>query len=120
MATKPKTTTEKGLGRRHQQASAGLFRKHTDGKACSWCGRPMYRDPTRNWDYDPESTNPNSGKLHAHHGGMSRAEAVRKGLPIPLPNELLHGVCNIQLGDGGNKHLAAAGSHAGTESAGLV
>jgi hypothetical protein len=68
----------------------------------------MYLDRTKNWDYDPESTNPNSGKLHAHHGKISRAECVRKGIPIPLPDELLHGVCNIQAGDGGNAHLAAS------------
>lgn len=67
----------------------------------------MYLDRTHNWDYNPASTNPDNGKLHAHHGAMSRAEAVRKGVPIPLPDELLHGTCNIQLGDGGNKHLAA-------------
>lgn len=70
----------------------------------------MYLNRTKNWDYNPTSTNPDNGKLHAHHGKMSRAEAIRRGLPIPLPDELLHGTCNIQLGDGGNKHLAASSS----------
>lgn len=101
------TTTAKGLGWRHQQAAAALLRKHTDGRSCSWCGRPMYRDRMRNWDYNPLSTNPNSGKLHAHHSEMSRAEMIRRGLPIRPPDQLLHGRCNIQIGEGGNEHLAA-------------
>ena len=67
----------------------------------------MYRDPTRNYDYNPNSTNPANGVLHADHSGMSRAEAIRRGLPIPLPDRLLHGRCNIQRGEGTNDHLAA-------------
>lgn len=109
VATK-QTTTAKGLGHRHQRAGDGLKQTHPDGKACDWCGRPMYLDRTRNWDYNPESTNPNSGKLHADHSGMSRAEALRRGVPIPLPDRLLHGRCNIQRGEGGNDHLATVGS----------
>ncbi|OIN79336.1 hypothetical protein [Mycobacterium malmoense] len=106
--TRRKTQTELGLGWRHRQAADALRRAHQDGAPCSWCGRPMYLDRTKNWDYNPDSTNPDSGKLHAHHGKMSRAEAIKLGVPIPLPDELLHGACNIQLGDGGNKHLAAS------------
>lgn len=95
-----KTTTQKGLGWQHQQAAKRLRNHHVDGTPCAHCGRPMYLDRTRNWDYDPSTTNPYSGTLHADHGGMSRAEAIRRGLPIPLPDRLLHGTCNIQLGDG--------------------
>ena len=40
-------------------------------------------------------------------GAMTRAEAVRRGLPIPLPDRLLHRRCNQQRGDGVNDHLAA-------------
>lgn len=104
-----KTTTEKGLGWKHQQKVDGLKRRHQDGQACDWCGRPMYLDRTRNWDYNPEATNPLSGVLHGDHSGMSRNECMRRGLPIPLPDRLLHQTCNIQRGDGGNDHLAAAG-----------
>lgn len=107
MPTKAKPTTkQKGLGWRHRNHREALLRKHTDGAACDWCGRPMYRDRTRNWDHNPTSTNPDNGKLHADHAGISRNEALRKGQPIPLPNRLLHGTCNIQRGDGGNDHLA--------------
>jgi hypothetical protein len=59
----------------------------------------MWSEPTRNWDYDPDG-GPNSGKLHADHGEISRAECIRKGLPIPLPNQLLHGICNMRKGAG--------------------
>jgi hypothetical protein len=106
--TRRTTPTARGLGWRHQQAVAGLKRCHRDGSPCDWCGRPLYLDRTRNWDYKPDSTNPNSGKLHADHSKMSRAEAIRRGLPIAPPDRLLHGACNIQRGEGGNDHLAAS------------
>lgn len=67
----------------------------------------MHLDRTKNWDYNPESTSSVSGSLHADHSKMSRSEAMRQGLPIPLPDRLLHQTCNIQRGDGGNDHLAA-------------
>jgi hypothetical protein len=107
MVTVKRKTTEKGLGWRHRQDRQGLLRKHPDGAKCEWCGRPMYLDRTRNWDYDPRSTNPASGSLHADHSDMSRAEALRLGVPMPRANRLLHGACNIQRGEGGNDHLAA-------------
>ncbi len=90
------------------------MRSHLDGTPCDWCGRPMYSDANRhkNWDYKPESTNPDSGKLHADHSDMSRAEAIRRGLPMPKANRLLHGACNIQRGDGGNDHLAVGSGKA--------
>lgn len=118
--TKPKQTTkQRGLGQVHEQARAALMRKHQNGSKCEWCGRPMYDDANRhrNFDYKPDSTNPNSGKLHADHSEMSRAEAVRRRLPMPRANRLLHGACNIQRGDGGNDHLAvsAVGAHVDTE-----
>ena len=115
-ARRKKTTTEKGLGWRHQQASDQLKRHHQDGCACGWCGRPMYLDRTKNWDYNPESTSPLSGALHADHSKMSRSEAARQGLPIPPPDRLLHQTCNIQRGDGGNDHLAAEHQGAASEA----
>ena len=108
-ATKRKpTTNEKGLGCRHRQDRERLLRAHVDGTRCYWCQRPMYKDRTRNYDYKPDSTNPDSGKLHADHSKMTRAEAVRRGVPMPRADRLLHGACNIQRGDGGNDHLAAS------------
>lgn len=103
--TKRKTTTERGLGQRHQQARAALKRRHQDGAPCDWCAKPMYLDDTRNWDHDPNV--PGTGVLQADHGAMTRAEAIRRGIPIPLPDRLLHRRCNQQRGDGVNDHLAA-------------
>lgn len=108
--TRPKTTNEKGLGWRHRQQADNLKteHRHHDGSPCDWCGRPMWLDPTRNYDYDPNTTNPLTGVLQADHSKMSRAEAIRRGLPIPLPDRLLHGQCNRERGDGKNDHLAAS------------
>jgi hypothetical protein len=107
MPRKQAKTTARGLGWRHQQAVAALRRKHHDGSPCAWCGEPCYLDRTQNWDYHPDR-NHLSGVLHADHNGLSRAEAIRRGLPIPLPNRLLHQTCNIQRGSGGLDHLAPA------------
>lgn len=98
-------TSARGLGWRHQQAVETLRRRHRDGSACDWCGRPLWLDRRRNWDYDPNG-NRVSGTLHADHSGISRAEAIRLGKPIPLPDRLLHQTCNIQRGAGGHDHLA--------------
>lgn len=100
------TTTQQGLGWRHQQRAEQLRRRHHDGAACDWCGKPMYLDARRNWDHDPDKRA--SGTLHADHGAMTRAQAIRLGIPIPLPDRLLHGRCNQQRGDGVNDHLAAS------------
>lgn len=103
------TTNEKGLGWVHRHQRAALMRTLRSGiDKCSWCGRPMYDDDHRhkNYDFDEKATNPNSGKLHADHSDMSRAECVRRGIPMPKADRLLHGACNIQRGDGGNDHLA--------------
>lgn len=99
------TITQRGLGWRHRQAVESLKRAHQDGAPCDWCGLPMWRDETKNWDYD--ASMPGSGKLNGDHGAMTRAEAVRRGVPIPLPDRLLHRRCNQQRGDGVNDHLAA-------------
>lgn len=103
-----KTTTEQGLGWRHMQGRAALMRKHQDDALCDWCGKPMYGDltHTKNWDYDPEATNPACGKLQADHSTMPRSKALELGIPIPQPDRLLHGECNRQRGDGRNDHLA--------------
>lgn len=68
----------------------------------------MFKDRTKNYDFDPQATNPISGQLQADHSKIGRAEAIRRGLPILLPDRLLHGECNRQRGDGNNDHLAAS------------
>jgi hypothetical protein len=110
-------TTAQGLGYRHRVAVERLFDALTDGSPCDWCGRPRNKDRTKNWDYHPASTNPANGKLQGDHSGMSRSEALRRGVPIPLPDRLLHGECNRQRGDGANDHLAASANGATTTSA---
>lgn len=99
------SSTARGLGWRHQQAVAALKLRHRDGAPCDWCGKPMWLDPRKNWDYRPDE--PGSGKLQGDHGAMTRAEAIRRGVAIPLADRLLHRRCNSQRGDGVNDHLAA-------------
>lgn len=77
---KPRTTTEKGLGWEHQKQREQLLRAHKDGTPCWWCGLPMYRDKTRNWDGEP---------LHADHT-QARANGGHKA------DRLLNGRCNKQ------------------------
>jgi len=67
----------------------------------------MYRDRRRNFDYDPNG-GPASGTLHADHSRISRAEAIRRGIPVPPPDRLLHGQCNAERGDGNHDHKAPA------------
>nr|WP_100483272.1 hypothetical protein [Mycobacteroides abscessus] len=106
VAPLPATTAARGLGYAHQVAVAELKRAHVDGTPCDWCGRPMYLDRTRNWDYNPQSSDRTSGVLHGDHSGIARSRALRTGTPVPLPDRLLHGRCNVQRGDGSNDHLA--------------
>ena len=110
-----KKTTEKGLGWHHQQAAQALKRKHKDGSPCDWCGRPRWLEPTRNWDYDPQKPTRGNGVLQADHSGMSRSEALRRGVPVPPPDRLLHAECNRQRGAGGNDHLAATNRQSASE-----
>jgi hypothetical protein len=64
----------------------------------------MFRDRTKNWDYNPNATRTDgkpdltSGALAAHHpdGDPTRNTA----------NELMHGLCNKQCGEPGTReHL---------------
>lgn len=76
----------------------------------------MFLDERKNWDYNPDI--PGSGKLHGDHGRVTRAEALRRGIPVPPPDRLLHARCNQQRGDGYNDHLAANRQTAGPEPTG--
>ncbi|AAN12645.1 HNH endonuclease [Mycobacterium phage Omega] len=96
-----------GLGWRHQRALRALRAAHVDGSPCDWCGRPMWLDPARNFDYDPESSVRGNGVLQGDHE-VSRADCLKKGIPVPLPHRLLHAACNRQRGSGRNDHLAWA------------
>lgn len=94
-----RTTTQRGLGRRHQLAVWELRRNHVDGSPCDWCGRPMYLDRTRNWDYDPDADDL-SGGLQGDHS------LPRSRYSNSATDRLLHRRCNNQRGDGFNDHLA--------------
>lgn len=113
VTTKAKlSTTAKGLGHRHRVAVERLRDALSDGSACPWCRKPRWLERRRNWDFDEESTNPASGVLQGDHSGMSRSEALRRGVPIALPDRLLHGECNRQRGDGRADWMAPAATGA--------
>jgi hypothetical protein len=109
MAAK-KTTTEKGLGWRHQQAVAYLRSVFKDGSPCPmpWCGRPMWLDATLNYDYDKSDPGKRgNGVLQGDHSKMSRAESLRRGEPVLPPDRLLHAECNRMRGEGLNDRAYA-------------
>lgn len=88
----------RGYNHVHTARANTLRRNHIDGTPCWWCGEPMYRDRTRNPDYDPDAVrsdgNPDttSGVLHADH------------VEGPHATRLLHGKCNSARGDGSRDH----------------
>jgi hypothetical protein len=101
MAAPTRSAHRRGLGHRHRKVREALLRRHVDGTPCWWCGQPMFRDPARNFDYNPDSRDPGNGALaadHTHartHGGITA-------------DRLLHGICNKERGDGRRDHLRPA------------
>jgi 5-methylcytosine-specific restriction endonuclease McrA len=81
MVAARKKTTERGLGWRHKQRALQLKNAHVEGTPCWWCGEPMYVGQG----------------LHADH---STPRSV--GGPNTMADRLLHGVCNLERGDGRN------------------
>lgn len=82
-------TTERGYGWKHQQQRERLLRKHRDGAPCSHCGKPMYRDPAKNFD---------GAALEAQHAAALANYTDKQR--APLASELMHRFCNRSLGDG--------------------
>lgn len=76
------STTDRGLGWKHQQQAESLLRRHVDGTLCWWCGLPMFKAPLleRNWDRK---------QLAADHS-QARAFGGQRA------DRLLHGICNSQ------------------------
>lgn len=95
MGTPTKTTTARGLGHDHRKRREYLLKLHVDGSPCWWCGRPMWRDKTKNFDHNPASRNPGNGALAADHT-LARAHGGRQA------DRLLHGLCNNQRKTGRN------------------
>lgn len=83
----PLTRHQRGLGHDHDTNRARLIQRHTDGRRCWWCGRPMYKKPEKNFDRHP---------LEADHS-KSRS---RYGAGNTHADRLLHKTCNIQRGNG--------------------
>ena len=61
----------------------------------------MYKDRTRNWDYDPASSDPASGSLSGDHS-IARANGGT------VTDRLVHNLCNKRRGDGRRDHLRPA------------
>lgn len=87
-----KSTTERGYGWRHQQQRERLMRAHRDGTPCSHCGKPMYRDPAKNFD---------GAALEAQHTDPLANYDNKQS--APLASELMHRFCNRSLHDGTRK-----------------
>ncbi|MFI6368912.1 hypothetical protein ACIBG0_40075 [Nocardia sp. NPDC050630] len=90
-----RTTTQRGLGWKHQQERDRLLAKHRDGERCWWCGEPMLK----------------SQDLAADHT-LARAKGGTRA------DRLLHALCNKQRGDGSRDDQRPAltrrsGGHAG-------
>ena len=88
----------RGYDHAHRVQVGRLHRNHIDGTPCWWCGLPMFRDRTRNPDYDPYAMRIDgkpdltSGSLAGDHPDGKESGA--------LATRLLHGLCNKQRGDG--------------------
>lgn len=99
-ARKRPSPAARGYDHAHRTRAERLRANHIDGTPCWWCGEPMYRDRTRNPDYDPTATrsdgqpDPTSGVLHRDH--------------IDDGDQLLHGLCNKQRGNGHRDHQRPA------------
>ena len=101
MRTTP-TTTERGLGWRHQQQRDALLRRHVDGTPCpcqpgcgpaclcaGTAGLPMFKDRTRN---------PDGRVLQADHT-LSRSVGKELGVDTQA-DRLLLATCNESRGRG--------------------
>lgn len=79
-----RTTTQRGVGYRHRKQVEYLHSTHIDGTPCWWCGKPMYRDPGRNWD---------GRRLSGDH-------SIPRSKGGTIADRLLHWQCNTDRGDG--------------------
>lgn len=80
------STTDRGYGHQHQVNREALLYRHKDGTPCDWCGRPMYRDKSKNFD---------GAALEADHIDADKNHRARR---------LLHKRCNGQKGNRGTVH----------------
>ena len=78
-----KSTTERGLGWRHQRQRRRLLAMHVDGTPCWWCGQPMYRHQALDADHSESR----------HYSG-----------PHSLADRLMHASCNRSRQQGDRDH----------------
>lgn len=71
----------------------------------------MYRDRTKNWDYNPRATrrdgkpDTSSGSLAADH---TQPRSTNRN---SIADRIIHGTCNKERGDGTRDHLRPALNH---------
>lgn len=80
-------TTQRGYGWIHMQQRKRLLHNHKDGTPCEYCGKPMFKDKTKNHDGFP---------LEADHGKTRQKDATNKR--TNLATRLLHKTCNARDG----------------------
>jgi hypothetical protein len=96
----PRTTTQKRLGHDHQVHRARLLARHVDGSPCWWCGRPMWRDRRKNFDYNPNARR-QDGKPDTSSGSLAGDHTLSRAIHSnTIADRLLHGRCNKERGDG--------------------
>ena len=75
----PQSTTQRGYGNTHAARRKQLLYNHEDGTECDYCGRPMHRDPAKNFDGAP---------LNADHWETDKTHLARR---------LIHDQCNKKM-----------------------
>lgn len=84
-----KSREARGYGNQHKLRRQILMNQHKEGTPCWWCGSPMYRDKTKNWDGKPLAAD------HSTRAASAGGEADR----------LLCFTCNSRRQGGANDHL---------------
>lgn len=79
-----KSAHARGLGYAHRQNRTRLLNALRDGAPCWWCGQPMHRDASQNFDRQPLEADHSLARAHGGH----RAD------------RMLHSTCNRSRGDG--------------------
>ena len=103
--SKKKNTTAAGYGHNHQKHRDRLLYNLKDGEPCSYCGQPMYRDPSKNFD---------GAALEADH---------EQGDKTRLAYRLIHRRCNRSISNDWVEHgpewYASNGQKSGGDDGGL-
>lgn len=86
--TKKSSSTQRGYDYAHQRRRKALLAQHIDGSPCPECGKPRWREATKNFDGFPLEADHPPG--HAQkHAQNKRANPARR---------LLHKTCNARGG----------------------